>query len=159
MAFISRLIDESNSPILFTSKPSIPKPGSLVRSRELNRSVWDLGCCLQINGWPLAGLGGMPGWPPWAEELPHGARGRERVPHAALDTDHYLLSCHRCERNEKAEIANSHAPKVKSIRMIEKLGQNPKPPFPSIKKNFFLEALQSEVKMKHGNICHNTWKD
>ena len=124
MAFISRLIDESNSPILFTSKPSIPKPGSLVRSRELNRCVWDLGCCLQINGWPLAGLGGMPGWPPWAEELPHGARGQERVPHAALDTDHYLLSCHRCERNEKAEIANSHAPKVRSVSVDEGISQH-----------------------------------
>jgi hypothetical protein len=26
-------------------------------------------------------------------------------------------------------------------------------------KKLVLEALQSEVRMKHGNIYHNTWKD
>lgn len=44
VAFISQLIDQSNSPILLISRPSIPKPGSPVRARELHSSVWDWGC-------------------------------------------------------------------------------------------------------------------
>lgn len=105
-------------PVLFISKPSIPKPGSLARASELSHSYWEFGPCLQINDEPLRAYEGC-----LADHRGEGAtswfsRKSKNVPCSlGFWWYHDHLSCRSCEENKKAIKSNSDAPKVRSISL------------------------------------------